>query len=144
MIYMAGAPPHQDMYDLKMDAPSEMRGEFKPISTNVPGIQVCELLPQLAKIMDKCVPIRSLHGALNGSHDSFMCYTGKVGSTLDNNGQPPGGWPSIGAVMSLQQCLGGEGAIRRLYLSQTALSLSINCAHIRACCVATTLRCDAR
>ena len=52
MIYMAGAPPHQDMYDLKMDAPSEMRGEFQPIPTNVPGIQICELLPRMAKIMD--------------------------------------------------------------------------------------------
>ncbi len=100
MVYMAGAPPHQDMYDLKMDAPSDIRGEFSPIPTNVPGIQVCELLPRLAKIMDKCVPIRSLYGAPNGSHDSFMCYTGKVGSTLNMTGQPPGGWPSIGAVMS--------------------------------------------
>lgn len=100
MVYMAGAPPHQDMYDLKMDAPSDIRGEFSPIPTNVPGIQICELLPRLAKIMDKCVPIRSLYGAPNGSHDSFMCYTGKVGSTLNMTGQPPGGWPSIGAVMS--------------------------------------------
>lgn len=100
MIYMAGAPPHQDMYDLKMDAPSEIRGEFRPIPTNVDGIEICELLPGIAGIMDKCVPIRSLYGAPNGSHDSFMCYTGKVGSTLTNTGQPPGGWPSIGAVLS--------------------------------------------
>lgn len=100
MIYMAGAPPHQDMYDLKMDAPSEIRGEFRPIPTNVDGIEICELLPQLARIMDKCVPIRSLYGAPNGSHDSFMCYTGKVGSTLNTTGQPAGGWPSIGAVTS--------------------------------------------
>lgn len=100
MIYMAGAPPHQDMYDLKMDAPSEVRGEFRPIPTNVDGLEICELLPNLAGIMDKCVPIRSLYGAPNGSHDSFMCYTGKVGSTLNMTGQPPGGWPSIGSVMS--------------------------------------------
>lgn len=100
MIYMAGAPPHQDMYDLKMDAPSDVRGEFRPIPTNVDGLEICELLPRLAKIMDKCVPIRSLYGAPNGSHDSFMCYTGKVGSTLNMIGQPAGGWPSIGAVTS--------------------------------------------
>ena len=100
MIYMAGAPPHQDMYDLKMDAPSEVRGEFRPIPTNVDGLEICELLPRMAKIMDKCVPIRSLYGAPNGSHDSFMCYTGKVGSTLNMIGQPAGGWPSIGAVTS--------------------------------------------
>ena len=100
MIYMAGAPPHQDLYDLKPDAPSDVRGEFSEIPTNVPGIRVCELLPRLAKIMDKLVPIRSLYGAPNGSHDSFMCYTGKVGSTLTPTGQPPGGWPSMGAVLS--------------------------------------------
>ena len=100
MVYMAGAPPHQDMYDLKMDAPSKVRGEFRPIPTNVDGLEICELLPNLAGIMDKCVPIRSLYGAPNGSHDSFMCYTGKVGSTLNMTGQPPGGWPSIGAVMT--------------------------------------------
>src|SRR6185436_4065675 len=62
MIYMPGGPPHQDMYDLKMDAPAEIRGPFKPIPTNVAGIQVCELLPKLARIMDKLVPIRSIVG----------------------------------------------------------------------------------
>src|SRR5438093_275756 len=63
MVYMPGGPPHQDMYDLKTDAPSEIRGEFRPIRTNVDGIQVCELLPRLARIMDKLVPIRSIVGA---------------------------------------------------------------------------------
>ena len=44
MIFLPGGPPHQDMYDLKPDAPAEIRGEFKPIETNVPGIEICELL----------------------------------------------------------------------------------------------------
>ncbi|MDF1810854.1 MAG: DUF1501 domain-containing protein [Verrucomicrobiales bacterium] len=100
MVYMAGAPSHQETFDMKMDAPSGIRSEFSPIKTNVPGIEICELLPNLAKSMDKLVPIRSLYGAPNGSHDSFMCYTGKVGSTLNQIGQPSGGWPSIGAVTS--------------------------------------------
>ena len=100
MIYMAGAPGHQDLYDLKPDAPSEYRGDLNPIKTNVPGIHLSELLPGLAKITDKIVPIRSIVGAPNGSHDSFMCYTGRVGSTFNNDGQPPGGWPSMGAVLS--------------------------------------------
>src|SRR5438876_9344732 len=60
MIYLPGGPPHQDMFDLKTDAPSEIRGEFKPISTSVPGIQICEHLPRLAAIMDKLVVIRSI------------------------------------------------------------------------------------
>ncbi len=95
MIYMVGAPPHQDMYDLKMNAPKEIRGEFKPTSTAVPGIQICEHLPKLASIMDKLVPLKSVHGSPSGDHDSFICYTGR---TVQN--QPPGGWPSIGSNIS--------------------------------------------
>src|SRR5437764_6759727 len=60
MIYLPGGPPHQDMFDLKMDAPLEIRGEFKPIPTNVPGIQICEHLPRLAKMTDKLAIIRSI------------------------------------------------------------------------------------
>ena len=95
MIYMVGAPPHQDMYDLKMDAPSEIRGEFRPIDTAVPGIQICEHLPKIASIMDKVVPLRSVYGSPSGDHDSFICYTGR---TVQK--QPPGGWPSIGSTVS--------------------------------------------
>ena len=71
MIYLCGAPPHQDMFDLKMDAPAEIRGEFQPIETSVPGIQICEHMPRLAKIMDKLVPIRTMVGSPNGNHDSL-------------------------------------------------------------------------
>src|SRR5215204_3265609 len=60
MIYLPGGPPHQDMFDIKADAPSEIRGEFRPISTNVPGIQICEHLLKMAAMMDKLVPIRSV------------------------------------------------------------------------------------
>lgn len=95
MIYMCGAPGHQDMYDLKMDAPSEIRGSFRPIPTSVPGIEICEHMPRLAAIMDKCVPLRSVHGSPNGAHDSFICYTGRA---VPN--QPAGGWPSVGSVVS--------------------------------------------
>ena len=98
MIYMCGAPPHQDMYDLKMKAPSGIRGPFQPIDTAVPGIQICEHMPMLAKVMDKCIPLRSVHGSPNGSHDSFICYTGH---SFVN--QPPGDWPSMGAVASRLQ-----------------------------------------
>src|SRR5262249_55690458 len=58
MIYLCGAPSHQDTYDLKPDAPAEYRGEFKPIKTNVPGINICELMPLQAKIADKLAIIR--------------------------------------------------------------------------------------
>ena len=97
MVYLPGGPPHQDMYDLKMDAPSEIRGPFRPIPTNVPGIQICELLPRLAGIMDKLVPIRSIVGAKD-RHESFQCLTGRL-----NENQPRGGWPELGAVVSALQ-----------------------------------------
>ncbi len=95
MIYMPGAPSHQDMYDLKMEAPAEIRGEFQPIATSVPGIQICEHMPRMAAIMDKCVALRSVHGSPSGAHDSFICYTGR---TTQN--QPAGGWPAIGPTVS--------------------------------------------
>jgi hypothetical protein len=95
MIYMCGAPPHQDMFDLKMEAPAEVRGEFRPIPTKVNGIEICEHLPRLANIMDKLVPIRTVYGSPDGNHDSFICYTGR-----SVNRQPPGGWPSVGSTLS--------------------------------------------
>ena len=95
MVYMCGAPPHQDMYDLKMDAPSEIRGEFKPIQTNVEGIEICELLPRMAKVMDKLIPIRSVVGSPNGAHDSYICYTGRK-----KPNEVRGGWPSVGSCVS--------------------------------------------
>ncbi len=98
MIYLVGAPPHQDMFDLKMDAPIEIRGPHKPISTNVPGIQISEHMPYCARIMDRLVPIRTMYGSPNGDHDSFICYTGRPVPK-----QPPGGWPSLGSVLSKLQ-----------------------------------------
>src|SRR6267378_7728191 len=53
IIFLSGVPPHQDMVDLKPDAPAEIRGEFRPIRTNVAGIDICEHLPRLATRMDR-------------------------------------------------------------------------------------------
>ena len=60
MIYLPGGPSHMDMYDLKPNAPKEFRGEFKPIATNVPGIQICEYMPRQAAMWDKLAVIRSV------------------------------------------------------------------------------------
>lgn len=95
MIFLPGGPPHQDFFDLKMDAPAEVRGEFKPIKTNVSGIEICEHFPLIAQRMDKLVPIRSIVGA-SGAHDAFECLTGR----RNNSQQPPGGWPCLGSVLS--------------------------------------------
>src|SRR5437868_6938250 len=74
-IFLDGGPPHQDMWDIKTEAPAEIRGEFKPINTNVTGIQIGETFPKIAGHMDKCVVIRSMVGA-SGGHDAYQCMTG--------------------------------------------------------------------
>ena len=60
VCWLGGGPPHTDMFDMKPDAPEEYRGQFKPIQTNVPGLQVGELMPELAKRADKYTVIRSV------------------------------------------------------------------------------------
>jgi len=94
-VFLAGGPPHQDMWDLKPDAPSEIRGEFKPIRTNVTGIQICEVFPQLAARMDKLAIIRSVVGC-EGAHAGYQCMTGWPESSLKSIG----GRPSIGASIT--------------------------------------------
>lgn len=94
MIYLTGGPPHQDMVDLKPDAPSEIRGEFRPIETTVPGIRISELMPRVASMMERFAIIRSLVGS-DGRHSSFQCVTGRPFAA-----QPQGGWPEIGSVLS--------------------------------------------
>src|SRR3954470_7846481 len=74
-VFLPGGPPHIDMFDMKPDAPKEVRGEFNPIKTNVPGIEICEHFPLLAKMMDKFAIIRSLVGS-SGDHDAHQCMTG--------------------------------------------------------------------
>ena len=103
MIFLPGGPPHQDMWDLKPDAPSEIRGEFKSIKTNVPGIEICEHFPRLAGMMDRLVAIRSIVGS-TGRHDSYQCMTGR-----GKRNAPQGGWPSLGAVLSRLEGPGRRG-----------------------------------
>ena len=98
MIYLVGGPPHQDMFDLKPEAPKEIAGPMKPIRTNVPGIDICELMPRIAGMMDKFVPIRSLVGA-QSDHTAFQCYTGRV--PVKN--PPPGDWPQFGSTVAKLQ-----------------------------------------
>ncbi len=59
-VWLGGGPPHTDMFDMKPDSGAEYRGEFKPIQTKVSGLDVCELMPQLAKLADKYTVIRSV------------------------------------------------------------------------------------
>ena len=97
-IFLGGGPPHQDMWDIKTEAPAEIRGEFKPIDTNVTGIQIGETFPQIAARMDKCAIIRSVVGA-KGGHDAVQCLSGWPKESMKNEG----GRPSIGAVLAKLQ-----------------------------------------
>src|SRR5207244_188721 len=75
LLYLHGGAPTQDMFDLKPNAPVEVRGEFKPIATNVPGIQICEHLPRMSQWMHQAALVRSVsHKA--GCHNCLPSYTG--------------------------------------------------------------------
>ncbi len=93
-IFLAGGPPHQDMWDIKTEAPADIRGEFKPIKTNVAGIQICEVFPKIAAMMDRFAVIRSVVGS-DGDHDGYQCLSGW--SRRAKN--VAGGYPSIGSVL---------------------------------------------
>jgi hypothetical protein len=99
LLFMWGGPAQQDTWDMKPDAPAEYRGEFKPIRTNVPGIQICEHLPRLAQRMDKLALIRSMtHGDVNHTTATHELLTGRPvppqGKTLHED------WPHIGSVLA--------------------------------------------
>jgi Protein of unknown function (DUF1501) len=97
MVYLSGGLAHQDTFDLKPDAPAGIRGEFKPIATCLPGVQVCELLPKTAAIMDKVAVIRSLVGQLD-EHSSFQSMTGFPMGISQREGKP-----HFGSVISRVQ-----------------------------------------
>jgi hypothetical protein len=97
MVYLTGGLAHQDTFDLKPDAPTGIRGEFKPIATRLPGVQIGELLPRTAAIMDKLAVIRSLVGQID-EHSSFQSMTGFPMGISRREGKP-----HFGSVISKVQ-----------------------------------------
>ena len=97
VVYMSGGQSHQDTFDLKTQAPKEIRGEFNPIPTNVPGTQICELLPKMAQTMDKCSVIRSVVGQRD-EHTSWQNLTGYPMGQAQREGRP-----NFGSVVSRLQ-----------------------------------------
>jgi len=97
MVYLPGGPPHLDMVDLKPDAPSEIRGPYRPVETNVSGIQISEHMPRMARMMDRFVIIRSLVG-MRDEHASDTWLSGyPIGENRNRF------HPSLGAVVSRLQ-----------------------------------------
>jgi hypothetical protein len=108
MIYLPGGPSHMDMYDLKPQAPAEFRGEFKPIPTNVPGIQICEHMPRQARMFDKLAVVRSIIAVEEHSDTNIMTgYSDQINRSTPH--------PSFGSVVS--KLRGGERADVTPYVS---------------------------
>jgi hypothetical protein len=93
-IRLGGGPTHMDTFDLKPDAPDEYRGELKPIKTNVPGMEISELMPKLAKVADKFTILRGVSHTL-AAHELGTKYT-----LTGNRPLPSLEFPSIGSVVS--------------------------------------------
>ena len=103
LIHLLGGPPHLDMWDLKPEAPAEIRGPFRPIATNRPGLHVCEHLPRLARRADRFALLRSVSHH-NHNHTPMIYYslTGRPVERpqVDNDVRPPQrtDFPHVGAV----------------------------------------------
>jgi uncharacterized protein (DUF1501 family) len=97
MVYLPGGPSHIDLFDMKPDAPKEIRGEFQTIRSNVPGMEMCELLPRLSRIADKFAILRGFRTP--GGHD---------GTELTTGFRPQAHRPAFGSVVSRL-----EGSTRR-------------------------------
>src|SRR5438128_3589327 len=105
LVYLLRGPPHLDMFDLKPSAPAEIRGPFRPISSRLPGVQMCEYLPRLARLTHRYALVRSVSHN-NHNHTPMIYYT-LTGRPVerpaeDNDVRPPqrGDFPHLGAVLA--------------------------------------------
>ncbi|MCS7020617.1 MAG: DUF1501 domain-containing protein [Gemmataceae bacterium] len=104
IIFLNGGPSHLDMWDPKPDAPAEIRGEFRPIPTSVPGVYLTEHLPKLARQMHRCTLIRSMHHSVNNAHAAavYCALTGHDRGEI-GGGARPDDHPCIGAVLARER-----------------------------------------
>ena len=100
MIFLNGGPSHLDMWDMKPNAPAEIRGEFKPVATSVPGILLSEHLPRMGKLVHETTIVRSVHHGVNNSHAAAV-YAALTGHDRGENGggAKPTDYPAIGSVL---------------------------------------------
>jgi hypothetical protein len=101
LLYLQGGPATQDMFDLKPDAPSGIRSEFKPIATSAPGVTLCEHLPKMARWMHRCVVVRSVYHK-GGCHNNLPMYTGYDVPPPDDSPRDTDP-PSMGSVYLLHE-----------------------------------------
>src|SRR5262245_48930732 len=102
VIFLNGGPSHLDMWDMKPDAPAETRGEFSPIASSLPGVQLSEHLPRLATHMHRCTLVRSMHHSVNNAHAAavYVALTGHDRGEI-GGGTRPTDRPGPGSVCAL-------------------------------------------
>jgi hypothetical protein len=104
LLFLNGGPSHLDMWDPKPEAPDGIRGEFKPIATSVPGIQLSEHLPKLAALAHHATIVRSMHHSVNNAHAAAV-YTSLTGHDRGDNipaiGGGPREYPAMGSVLGM-------------------------------------------
>jgi hypothetical protein len=104
VVFLNGGPSHLDMWDMKPDAPAEIRGEFRPTATTVPGVQLCEHLPRLARQIHRCSLVRSVHHRVNNSHAAAV-YCALTGHDRgeQGGGAKPTDHPAVGSVLGVRR-----------------------------------------
>ncbi len=103
LLFYYGGPSHLDTWDPKPDAPAEVRGQFRPIATRVPGVRVCEHLPRCARIMDRLAVVRSLHHPMrnhNAAAVEALCGRSPLKGDLELLADDGNSFPCYGAVLS--------------------------------------------
>ncbi|MCE9603728.1 MAG: DUF1501 domain-containing protein [Planctomycetia bacterium] len=97
LVWLGGGPSHIDMWDMKPDAPLEVRGEYASIATSLPGVRICEHMPHSARVMDKCALIRSMtHGDADHASAAHYLLTGHEPSSISKSNE----MPSYGSIAS--------------------------------------------
>lgn len=102
LVFFYGGPSHIDTYDMKLEAPAEVRGEFKPISTAVPGLQICEHLPRMARVMDRVALVRSMHHPMrnhNAAAVEALCGRTPLGGDQELLADDAQAFPCYGSMV---------------------------------------------
>ena len=107
LIFLDGGPSHLDMWDMKPNAPTEIRGEFQPIATSLPGVRVSEHMPLFSRQVHRGTIIRSAHHSVNNSHGAavYTALTGHDRGELGGRAQPTDN-PAVGSVVGLYRPAG--------------------------------------
>jgi hypothetical protein len=140
LFWANGGPSHLDLFDLKPDAPAEYRGPFQPIRTNVPGIEITEELPKLARLADKFAIVRSLHHERNehsgGTHRFLTGYASRAANLNDAE------YPELGSVVArqLERTRSSMAAGRRIWAAPTRRTCPAPTRRLRPATI-RTIRC---